>query len=103
MFIEYLLSLPACIIVKATDRNPAMQFDLHIFKNHSRELRLCYEASEGIVIPWDAESGRRSFIFLIENIADDTDLIEAAQYVLHSMIQYAEYIEPPFKFNTTKD
>jgi len=103
MVTEYLLSLPSWLIVKETATNPRVQFDLKIFKNHSRELRLCYETynETQIIIPWDKESNPRSWILLYENISDDTDFIEAVQYVLNEILALSEYIENPFKFSTT--
>jgi hypothetical protein len=103
MVTEYLMALPAQLTLKATSTQPAANFNLNIFKNHSRELRMCYETDtlEEVEIPWDPGT-KREWILLCENIDDDTAFVEAVQYILHQLIQLAQHFENPFEFTTTK-
>lgn len=107
MVTEYLLTLPAELVMKPTASWPfSCVFNLRIFKNHSRELRLCYEMDpseeEPPIIPWEEPNTIRRWIFLMEGIDDDTCFVEAVKYVLHELTDKAHYFENPFKFTTTK-
>lgn len=98
MIAEKLLELPAWITVKQTDRNREGVFHLSLFKNHSNELRICYsldDREDPISLPWDPET-TRDWILLIENIANDIDIVDAVNWILHELIAITGYIENPF-------
>lgn len=77
MIAEKLLQLPGLVNVKT--EHGQMDFYLTVFKNGTRDIRLCYQPLD-ISFMWEnvyIENRNTNYLYLVENISDDASLIRA--------------------------